>query len=565
MNCNNLMLVGRLSGVGMPGRKGDKGDPGEPGKDGLPGRKGDKGDPGEPGKDGINGKDGEGLTIDEKNQITEVLELNKNKPNILSETINGLCTISCVDGYIDNLYIKGKSFLNLWVKGNAWVKMSSPTYAYVDSKFNMVKPNQQITLINLSDKVITFYVYYDPSNFDKYIVNGGTSILVTTRETHNRCSIDIKPGDGWSIDENGYKEAENNFMIIEGDKTVDKIPYFHGLGSIGEIQPISITTSQFSKKDTKIINTCVRGIGSYADIIENVNGKIVNKKYIEKYYIQGNEEGEVLTYDSSFVKVGLKLPIMYSEIRGSSNIMECFLKGVVSGSEYYDINEMLTGETQLTLNIKRSRLNGVTLKDCLTFLKSNKISIYLVKRTPIYEDILYINNMIYKGETNVSVTGLFGNELSFDYTNSLRNETDVMKEILSNFFLLENSGGGGNFKISEGIVKASPNTKYFKMLNSTTTTPLYNVTISLEFEPKLIFYMSTTTNAGYGMLHKNTYYNNTIEDKYSIFFNNYISTNTSSKNYIIDVNEIVTTDNKTFTVPFDSSSQADCKYIALSW
>lgn len=523
MSCNNLMLVGRLSGVGMPGRKG------EPGEQGIKGDKGEKGDKGDKGDKGENGQ---GITPEVQEKLDEILTINDRKPNIKSATENGVKEFDCIDGYIDNIYMEGETLINLWFKNNlsvnsgvkvvdrgiSWTSTNSNFANFYNTNINMFEPSTVYTfIVNVSGLEGNMNVRVHGYTNDIF---GGTKEVTNGVHVFQSTSSSDFTGKEYAPRSYIYnpdgligKNVNVNIIILKGVKNYQA--YFNGLYSIGQgdkievlsyqnnnlisdisqnivpndkiengIKAIDLPSFNFYNPFSKDVSLVIfKGgtwshdivVGSGVTNIELKQGETFN--FINLYFNKGWNLSDIQAiykfvvfydkYDKKQILTTLRsLPNGVRDIlEGNKKIVKCGEK-TLNGTNvtwYMDNGQdnfkvfncdidLKKGQTAMSIisnkyktlsssgkeegflyeysgnkRIKVTTNKFSNLDDFLDDLKLNPITIIYEINTKIFEYPVF-NNITYSPKTTLLLSD--GN-CNFEYTNSSRNELDVLKKLTS--------------------------------------------------------------------------------------------------------------------------------------
>lgn len=156
--------------------------------------------------------------------------------NIKYSTINGACKFECVDGYVDNIYIEGKTLVNLadFDTSRAYSDGTTMrTYFRTPSRIS----NGTYTVFNNSNKEI--FLVTSSISTDAYL--GGYTVApcskkVLTFNSDTKCyGIDFGiTQHGWVDNTSWYTGANIKAVILEGSHLDKDVPYFEGINSIGQ-------------------------------------------------------------------------------------------------------------------------------------------------------------------------------------------------------------------------------------------------------------------------------------------------------------------------------------------
>ena len=168
-------------------------------------------------------------------------DLNKSE-NTKYATINGVKEFNCKDGYVDNLYIEGKTLVNL--ANTSVSKIGTSAVEYRDD-FDKRITNGTFTFINFNWRPVYFDVrdINNPSSFiRKFSVTSGCT-------THTLSAGEFIPNfygylsDGWTQNDDGLYDLKNSIVILEGVHDYESIAYyFEGLSSTGQGEHIEVLT-----------------------------------------------------------------------------------------------------------------------------------------------------------------------------------------------------------------------------------------------------------------------------------------------------------------------------------
>lgn len=184
--------------------------------------------------------------------------------------------------------LKGNTLVNI-VNYSETIVSTSGKYIQISSL--VYSPiGKPITLINFSDKVITFQVTANGTFKETVSINANSKTVITLSDGEEIKNIRGSQSNGWEINETSLNELKLGLMVIDGDYTNVDIPYFTGMQSVK--MPV-LTTSNEDGTKTNILtvneDVTLRSNGDVCDELDLLTGKLTQRI---------DEDGEVLVQES---------------------------------------------------------------------------------------------------------------------------------------------------------------------------------------------------------------------------------------------------------------------------
>lgn len=165
----------------------------------------------------------------------------------------GFVTIdNTIDGYIDDVEVRGKSLVNLLkptaMLNSEWVQMNQTLRTITNTK---------ITVINNTDRVIRIQTSnIDGSYKSSQNIQPNSNIFINIDELTKFRMIQAHSSEGWEITNETIDVLKNSVMILEGDHTNNPPSYFEGIMSVGQDKEIEVLSCNENLFD---INNLISG------------------------------------------------------------------------------------------------------------------------------------------------------------------------------------------------------------------------------------------------------------------------------------------------------------------
>ena len=373
-----------------------------------------------------------------KNDISNInYELSKTE-NTKYTTENGVKEFSCKDGYIDNVTIEGETLVNLCRKiKDVEINTDKELLELYGNNNHTRISNGIFTVINTSNKTI-YFDFKDISN-NSHLGKNSLSYGSLVVEVPSNGYIKSLYGyftDGWTS--NDINEFEKSIVILEGDHTDKPVNYFEGLKSVGQGDNIEILTrnSNETKQDKKQISTTLRSLpNGVKDTIEKRGNKYVKVQRCGEVTLNGSENW---AYNGTLVNGNeyVALNNFTGQKTNSRAYCDCF--NSVS-SFVRDVECIHVSDLGFNLSISSSKVGTSTSQSAsdrkatiLNYIKSNPITVVYELATPIVTELPNFNPQTYSDNTTLLInSGVVQGECSFEVTNSMGSEIEVLKDKVS--------------------------------------------------------------------------------------------------------------------------------------
>lgn len=418
--------------------------------------------------------------------------------NLSYNTTNGLCEFECEqEGYIDNVYMEGKTLVNLATgmkayaltesNGNLWNSNGSETdatctyangvYTFVSgtganadfAKVIAVKPNTTYTFsvnvvetggsyVQLKMGQFSAYPTFDLSNANAEIWLGITSTTKVNIAGKQKYTFTTSTDCKYALFTVQCENAETTFkfsdvMVLEGDYSNVEVPSFEGVNSIGQGDLIKIQNlnSNSEVQDERHIPVTLRSLpNGFKDTIEYINGRYVKVQHCNEIIIDGKNsiyalsgvENQVDTIAFNIQLNGITIEPLPTATDELTIVCDKF-NAHAKANETEDIEGICQGngtQKYIRLRIQRARLSEETVKGLREWLNENPITIVYQLTTPLYVEIPNFNIRTNNGFNRLQLnSGVIQGDCEFEVTTSLGSELDVLK----------NNSGDYNMVIAE--------------------------------------------------------------------------------------------------------------------
>lgn len=325
----------------------------------------------------------EGLTSIGQNDKLEILSYTKGTKNI----------------DISNIVWKDNSYIN--VNGN------EQSHPYVCRSLNNIEVESNTTyIIENTNSNIT---QYDHNN--NFIYTGLPTIFGLKSKNYSNC-----------ID----------FIIFT---TTNKTKYINITTNIEAKKLISINSVKYDKKD---ILTTLRSLpsGEKDEIFKMGNKYYRIKRCIEKTYYGGEPWANTISQYSSEKIISFVIRDVCTNKQIISNRFDTISDPINNPNplnEYICCDSNNINANWFVVGIDKTRLKTQDINGFKEWLKDNPLTVMYNLATPIIEEIPDINPIIFEGNSTILFkTGSVQGEASFESTNSVRSELDVLKNKVSN-------------------------------------------------------------------------------------------------------------------------------------
>lgn len=457
------MLKGPKGDTGLQGIQGIKGATGSQGIQGIQGPKGDIGATGPQGIQGIQGLPGT-VNINDSNISTsstyssnkinsDITLINNNlgkTTNTKYVTVNGTKEFICKDGYVDNIAIAGQTKIldannNVVVPGTAGAKIVS--IGQGDKIEVLSIQNNKSNKIDLSSVTWKdgYYLQYTGvevqssmhSYTQSYISIGESDCLIIEKGNPHICFYDANKN---YIPTNISYYTETFELVVSNiPKNAKYVRFTISLQNKGNI------VSFLSKYDKKQISTTLRSLpNGVKDEIVKQGDKYYKIQRCGEIVLNGGENWITPWGETSTGLFKAYIPNFPSDIKSSAD----------SNSLANVYCDKFPNNTAISLYISSNTKEGITLghsgnkEICICVLKSklatqdlagfkawsanNPITVVYELATPIITEIPNPNPRTFGDKTTLLLnSGVVQSEASFEVTNSLGSDIEVMKDKIS--------------------------------------------------------------------------------------------------------------------------------------
>lgn len=360
--------------------------------------------------------------------------------NIKYKTINGIKEFECNNGYIDNINIEGRTLFNLHNPVTATFLTSIGS--------NLIYPlreNTVFTAVNMSDKEIVLHTSIDMAGTNDILVFDtiqGRERKVLTVPAGRCLTLTRGSQANWGTDTYGFSKS---LVLVEGEhENINN--YFSGLKSVGQGDKIEVITRLYNDDKSIVLKEDIKNILSTARGLPNGTKDIIykqgNKYYIIKRCMEVTLDGTGLLYGlasdrgttsdcwANFFSYNqgykVTLPSANNQICDKFPcVYRCWEKEI----EGFSSND----SGGLTFIIDNSKLSTRDADGVVEYFKKNPATFVLELEVPIIEEITNFNPRCFNDKTTFLIdSGIIQSDASFEVTNSLRSELEVLKGIVSN-------------------------------------------------------------------------------------------------------------------------------------
>lgn len=364
-------------------------------------------------------------------------ELQKSE-NTKYSTENGVKAFSCKDGYVDNVYVEGKTLVNLC--GNKVTKYYVNTSSFdYGADCNIFISNATITAFNLSkDKAIRI-ITREKNNINNVIsvvLNPTEVKVINIPSTHELWATRGGTLENWNADEEDL--YRRSIVILEGDHTDKPISYFQGLASVGQGDNIKIVS--YKSDNDNLASNLTFTEGEYVDSVEGGTHSHEEFKYSNEYieveggctYLFDYINGQFVVYDESKNVIPQNWNDLVDDWIRGDNYQSTFNYTMPKNAKYVRINLPISNLRPYSL-IKTK----IDKKQILTTLRSlpNGVRDTIEKRGNMYVKVQRCREIILNGSENDIVLERTGtNTLGFVIKGVLTSHKSTWNSILSDKF-----------------------------------------------------------------------------------------------------------------------------------
>ena len=225
------------------------------------------------------------------------------------------------------------------------------------------------------------------------------------------------------------------YAIVKIPKGVKYIRVSTGINSVGKIN-----IYKDGKYDHKQISTTLRSLpNGVKDTIEKRGNKYVKVQRCGEYTLV---ESDVLSIQNIRENCCAIITNRFPKQRKLKNadLKDTLLCNMFSQKPHikYDediegIHEQATQNQDMFFDILKSKLPSVDVNGAKTWLASNPVTVVYELEAPIITELPNFNPQTYEGDTTLLLnTGAIQGECSFEVTNSMGSEIEVLKDKVSN-------------------------------------------------------------------------------------------------------------------------------------